>query len=146
MFSRNSFSPESFDPASWSGENVVTPAEISGAASLSIAATGVLTVPGACSSWAGTWQGQWQGEWGGCIEDGPPGSMSGAATLSITASGTLTSGSIVDTIFAGGGGGSGSRRRREERQRAADEHEQRIRRQNETVLAFVMSAVTEGCL
>jgi len=55
---------------------------------------------------------------------------------------TSWKGSIVDQIFSSGGWGYW----RLERQIAADVHEQRIKRQNETVLAFVMSAVTEECL
>lgn len=116
----------------------------------------------------GKWQGAWQGDWSGPIEGAPPGSMSGVATLSVAATGALTatlpegfmsgaatfsttavgaltlSGSIVEFILSGGGGKAS--RWNHERWQAADEHEQRIKRQNETVLAFVMAAVTEGCL
>jgi len=145
VFSPDSFKAASFAPASWAGVgSAVTPGELSGSASVTITATGALTAAGACSAWSGQWQGQWQGEWGGCIKSGAPGSMVGLAFISIAATGALTPGSIVDTILSGGGGGA--RGPSADRLRAANEHEQRIKRQNELVLAIVMTAVTEGCL
>lgn len=55
---------------------------------------------------------------------------------------TSWKGSIVEQILDFGPGGWAPKRRNEQ----ADLHEQRIKRQNETVLAVIMAAVSEGCL
>lgn len=65
----------------------------------------------------------------------------GYAALAIAVQGFIAAPTKAPVL--GGGGGP---KRHIERPHTADLHAQLIQRQNETVLAFVMAAVTEGCL
>lgn len=106
----------------------------------------------------GQWQGQWPGAWFGATEPAPEGSISGSASFGIEAAGTLTADSAgalqgAATFSLSGaadlkknymplrdllGGGRQSDK--------ADEHERRIARQNELIVALVTAALTEGIM
>jgi hypothetical protein len=69
------------------------------------------------------------------------------AFSSATTNGTDALAAAVEVVSAiDFGPGGWAPKRNSARQIAADLHEQRIRRQNETVLAVIMAAVSEGCL
>jgi hypothetical protein len=89
----------------------------------------------------GQWQGQWQGQWEGAGEQNP-GAMYGTASISFTVTGTLTA-TVVEAPVVEVAGGGGTRRwvdeYLEEQQRIAD----RIRSQNQTIIAMVVSLVSE---
>ncbi|HPL78874.1 MAG TPA: hypothetical protein PKY40_07720 [Burkholderiaceae bacterium] len=117
-------------------------------------------------STGGQWQGAWEGEWLGATSPAPAGSISGAASFSISGTAALTdgagsgvgdlAGAATFSAFASGsltknymplrdllGGGNPGH---SAKQQAADDHERRISRQNQLILALVTAAITEGML
>ena len=115
------------------------PGSMSGSALLSFSATGELTAGN-----SGFMSGSASLSFSAAGALGGVGHLSGSALLSFSAVCGVAAapGSVIEQYMVAGGGGYGDADLLAKRRRA-NEHEARISRQNELILALVMAAVTE---